>query len=108
VGCDRRVVGVGVIAGVVYLKVNINKFIIYIYIYFKKNLPCETQGGGECETVFAEQGKGAPYQQRAGTRENITVIVTICANGTSTPPAIIFKGSAYQVKWSQNNPLNAS
>jgi hypothetical protein len=50
----------------------------------------------------------SPYQQRGGTRENITIIVTICADGTSTPPAVIFKGNAYQVKWGENNPLNAS
>ena len=75
--------------------------------YGSDEIGIQTQGGGERETVFTEQGKGAPYQQRAGTRENITVIVTICADGTSTPPAIIFKGSAYQVKWAQNNPLNA-
>ena len=76
--------------------------------YGSDEIGIQKQGGGERETVFTEQGKGAPYQQRAGTRENITVIVTICADGTSTPPAIIFKGSAYQVKWAQNNPLNAS
>lgn len=77
-------------------------------LYGSDEIGVQTQGGGERETVFAEQGKGTPYQQRAGTRENITVIVTICADGTSTPPAVIFKGSAYQVKWAQNNPLNAS
>jgi hypothetical protein len=27
---------------------------------------------------------------------------------TSTPHATIFKGNAYQVKWGENNPLNAS
>ena len=58
-----------------------------------------TQGGGEHEHVFGARKKAAPYQQRGGTRENITVIVTICADGTSTPPAVIFKGNAYQVKW---------
>jgi hypothetical protein len=76
--------------------------------YGSDEIGVQTQGGGERETVFAEQGKGTPYQQHAGTRENIMVIVTTYADGTSTPPAIIFKGSAYQVKGAQNNPLNAS
>jgi hypothetical protein len=68
----------------------------------------QAQGGGEHEHVFGACKKAAPYQQRGGTQENITVIMTICADGTSTPPAVIFKGSAYQVKWGDDNPLNAS
>lgn len=64
--------------------------------------------GGERERVFGGRKKTPQYQQRAGTRENITVLVTICADGTSQAPAVIFKGGAYQVKWVQDNPLNAS
>jgi hypothetical protein len=41
---------------------------------------------------------GPQYQQGDGDRENITVLVTICEDGESTPPAVIFKGNAYQVK----------
>lgn len=63
---------------------------------------------GERERVFGARKAAPQYQQRDGTRENITVLVTICADGTSQAPAVIFKGSAYQVKWQQNNPLNAS
>ena len=65
--------------------------------------------GNERERVATKRQKTGPqYQQRSGTRENTTVLVTICADGTSTPPAVIFKGSAYQVSWANNNPLNAS
>lgn len=64
--------------------------------------------GTERERVFGARRQGAQYQQRGGTRENTTVLVTICADGTSLPPLVIFKGSAFQVKWAQNNPLNAS
>lgn len=63
---------------------------------------------GERERVIGGKGAGPHYQQRDGNRENITVIVTICADGTSTPPAVIFKGQAFQVKWKQDNPANAS
>jgi len=76
--------------------------------YGSDEVGIQAQGGGEHEYVFGPRTKAAPYQQRSGTRENITTIVTICADGTSTPPAVIFKGSAYQVKWGENNPLNAS
>jgi hypothetical protein len=77
-------------------------------IYGTDEVGIQTQGGGEREHVFGPRTKAAPYQQRSGTRENITVIVTICADGTTTPPAVIFKGSAYQVSWGENNPFNAS
>jgi len=65
--------------------------------------------GSEREHVITSQTKKGPqYQQCAGTRENTTVIVTICADGTSIQPTVIFKGAAYQVSWGGDNPLNAS
>ncbi|KAH9165070.1 hypothetical protein EDB89DRAFT_1858704, partial [Lactarius sanguifluus] len=39
-------------------------------------------------------------------RENITVLPTICADGTTLPPTVIYKGESFQVKWLQNNPLD--
>ena len=62
---------------------------------------------GQKERVVGSHKTGPQYQQRDGDRENITVLVNICADGSSTPPAVIFKGNAYQVKWQQNNPANA-
>jgi len=63
--------------------------------------------GSERERVITSRKKKGPqYQQRAGTRENTTVIVTICVDGTSIPPTVIFKGAAYQVSWGDNNPFN--
>lgn len=52
--------------------------------------------------------KKIQHQQRSGDRENITVIVTICGDGTLTAPAVIYKGKGFQAKWKQENPLNAS
>jgi hypothetical protein len=63
---------------------------------------------GMPERVMGARTLGPQYQQRDGDRENITVLETICADGTSIPPAVIYKGSAYQVKWAQDNPANAS
>ena len=59
------------------------------------------------EHVIRSQGKTTQHQRREGTRENITVIVTICADSTSIPPAVIFKGQAFLAKWEQENPLGA-
>jgi len=67
----------------------------------------QAQGGGECKYVFGPHTKATPYQKHSGTHKNITTIVTICVDGTTTPPDIIFKGNAYQVKWGENNPLNS-
>ncbi|KAH7917887.1 DDE-domain-containing protein, partial [Leucogyrophana mollusca] len=52
---------------------------------------------GEDERVIGSRKPGPQYQQRTGSKENTTVIVTICADGTSSAPAVIFKGNAYQV-----------
>lgn len=58
------------------------------------------------ERVISAADKKVQHQQRAGSRENITVIVTIGADGSSLPPAVIFKGKLYQMKWKQDNPAN--
>lgn len=63
---------------------------------------------GRKERVMGSRKPGPQYQQREGTKENITVIITVCADGTSTPPAVVFKGKGYQTKWKQDNPVNAS
>ncbi|TFY67238.1 hypothetical protein EVJ58_g1758 [Rhodofomes roseus] len=65
-------------------------------------------GVGTTERVFGPAGKSVQQQQRSGGRENITVIVTICGDGTSLPPAVIFKGECFQSSWKQNNPLDAT
>ncbi|KIJ15704.1 hypothetical protein PAXINDRAFT_162817 [Paxillus involutus ATCC 200175] len=75
--------------------------------YGVDEMDCQPSGG-EREHVFGRQKKTPQYQQCGGSRENITVIVTICADGMATAPSVIFKGSAFQVKWNQENPVNAS
>ena len=59
--------------------------------------------------MVARKGKKVQHQIREVDRENTTVICTICADGTSIPPLVIFKGTAFRVKWlEQNNPLEAT
>jgi hypothetical protein len=59
------------------------------------------------ERVIGPAGAKLQHQQRSGTRENITVLPTICADGTSIAPTVIYKGEAFQTKWLQDNPLDA-
>ena len=67
------------------------------------------QGLGLKERVFGDPDKSFQHQQRSGGRENITVIATICADGTANvPPAVIYKSETYHTSWKQDNPLNAS
>jgi len=63
--------------------------------------------GGVRVRIIGGKGKKTQHQQSDGGRENTTVIVTICADGTALKPAVIFKGQAYQVKWDQENPTDA-
>lgn len=58
--------------------------------------------------VTSQDHIGPQFKEHAGIQENTTIIVTICADGTTLPPAVIFKGQAYQVSWGDENPLNAS
>jgi hypothetical protein len=64
-------------------------------------------GIGVTERVIGPAGAKIRHQQRSGTRENITVLPTICADGTSLAPTVIYKGEAFQTKWLQENPLDA-
>ena len=58
--------------------------------------------------MIGKKGQTNQHQIREGTRENITVVVSIAADGSSIPPAVIFKGQAFLPQWKQDNPLNAS
>jgi hypothetical protein len=64
-------------------------------------------GIGVKEYVVGPKGASVQHQERSGNRENITVLPTICADGTSLAPVIIFKGETFQMKWLQDNPIDA-
>ena len=70
-------------------------------------------GVGTREQVIGPAGQKVQYQQQSGkqqsgNQENVTVLITICADGTSLTLAVIFKGDAYHLNWDQPNPGNAS
>lgn len=65
-------------------------------------------GVAQRETVIGGVGKKTQHMIREVNRENTTVIATICADGTALSPIVIFKGKHYQMKWLQDNPLDAS
>ena len=63
---------------------------------------------GEKEWVIGARQAALQHQKQDGNRENITVLMTICVDGTTLPPAAIFKGRAFQMKWKQDNPADAA
>jgi hypothetical protein len=64
-------------------------------------------GGRPKQRVFGPSQKKTQHQQRDGNRENITVMVTICADGESISPLVIYKGQAFSTNWHQDNELKA-
>ncbi|THU98937.1 hypothetical protein K435DRAFT_818739 [Dendrothele bispora CBS 962.96] len=47
-------------------------------------------------------GATAQYQQCGANREMTTVLVAICADGSTIPPAQIYKGKGYSRRWTDN------
>jgi hypothetical protein len=66
------------------------------------------RGCGQREKVVGSTGKTVQHQNRSGDRENTTVLAVVCADGSTTPPAVIVKGRHFLVSWHQDNPLDAS
>lgn len=61
---------------------------------------------GRCRVVGG-RGTKTQHKQGGGDRENVTAIVTICADGTTIPPMIIYKGKHFMQKWNDGNTCNA-
>jgi len=64
--------------------------------------------GGQRQRVIGPAKKKIQHQQESGNRENITVMVSICADGDSIAPLIIYKGQSFSTNWHQDNTLKAS
>ena len=74
-----------------------------IYGMDESGVPISTQGR---ERVVGGRGVKTQHQQGTGDRENITAIVTICADGTALKPTLIFKGKYILKNWIDKNPAN--
>jgi hypothetical protein len=53
------------------------------------------------------QKKKRQHQQSSHSRELITVIACVSANGVALPPTVIFRGKNIYADWIEDNPLNA-
>jgi len=76
-----------------------------IYGMDESGFPPSDQG---TQRVIGRRGTKTQHAQGSGERENVTAIITICADGTVLKPSIIFKGQNVMKKWGNNNVSEAS
>ncbi len=57
--------------------------------------------------VVGGRGTKTQHKQGGADRENVTAVVTICADGTTVKPMIIYKGKNFMQKWNNNNVADA-
>jgi phage-related protein len=57
--------------------------------------------------VVGRAGTKQTYVKQDGNRESLTVVETICGDGTTIAPTVIFAGEGFQKAWGADNPLNA-
>jgi hypothetical protein len=65
-----------------------------------------TAYGGK-DRVVGERGTKTQHKQGGADRENVTAVVTICADGTNVRPLLIFKGKNVKESWTEGNEVNA-
>lgn len=66
------------------------------------------QSSGARQRVVGARGTKTQHASGSGNRENVTAIVTICADGTALRPTIIYKGKNLLKTWVENNIAKAS
>jgi len=64
-------------------------------------------GIGNRIKAFVDKSQKTAYQVENGNRELVTIIETVCADGTTIPPSVIFQGKKRNLEWGRNNPANA-
>lgn len=64
-------------------------------------------GIGARVTAMINWDQKTVYSVEDGNRELITVIETICANGSILHPSVIFQALQQKSEWGCNNPYNA-
>ena len=61
-------------------------------------------GGDELgKVVYCDTAATIQHEQTEGNRENVTAVVTICADGTTVTPTVIFKGKYVNAAWHEAN-----
>jgi hypothetical protein len=64
-------------------------------------------GIGKRIWAIVDRDQKEVQQTENGDCELVTIIETVCANGTSIRPSVIFKGQHRNLEWGRINPCNA-
>ena len=75
-----------------------------IYGMDESGFPAMDQG---TKQVVGRVGNKVQHKSGTANRENVTALVTICADGTTIPPLIIFKARKLMDTWFDNNVVDA-
>jgi len=81
-----------------------NILLCNIYGMDESGFPLSDQGQ---QCVIGCCGNQVQHKQGGADHENVTALVTICADGTALEPTIIFKEMNFMNKWGDNNVANA-
>lgn len=76
-----------------------------IYGMDESGFPPSDQG---VQRVVGRRGSKIQHKAGSANMENVTVLVTICADGSALKPTVIFKGKWILQKWCQDNVSGAS
>jgi hypothetical protein len=85
----------------------INKYNIPVENIYNTDEKGIQLGVGKKVLAFFDRDQKDVYNVEDGDRELVTIIETVCANGESIVPAVIFKGQRRDLEWGRNNPCNA-
>jgi len=94
-----------------------NFYDIYEELITKYNVPQENiynmdekgvqLGLGKRVAAIVDRDQKAVYSVEDGDRELITIIETVCADGTALKPTVIFQGKRTNLAWGSDNPCGA-
>ena len=90
----------------------VEKFVVQLgikkeNIYGMDETACPPTDSGT-ERVVGARGTKTQHRQGGASCKNVTAIVTICADGTTLHPTVIFKGRNFMRKWADDNVSHAS
>lgn len=64
-------------------------------------------GVGKSVAAIVDRNQKNVQQVEDGNREMVTIIETVCADGTALPPSVIFQGKRRVLEWGKDNPCDA-
>jgi Tc5 transposase DNA-binding domain len=64
-------------------------------------------GVGQKVKAFVDRDQKDVYSVENGNRELVTVIETVCADGSCLQPSVIYQGKRRDLEWGRNNTCNA-